>query len=165
MKDTVLLGEIVKPHGIKGSVKVNSYAESPESFVKMKNVILRDKSGMEKTYQVEHASKIGNKVILSFSGIRSRNDAEDLVGSQIAVTREMLPLLEDGEFYWCDLLGMEVYDTSGMYYGIIEHIFQTGSNDVYVVRGDNKKETLVPATYDAVAEICVSENKMTIFPL
>ena len=57
---------------------------------------------------------------------------------------------------------MEVHDTSGKYLGVIRKIFQTGSNDVYVIQGDGGEEILIPGTYDAVREIRISEKKMVV---
>lgn len=184
MSKEIVLGEIVKPHGVRGAVKVRSYADSPESFLKMKKITIlpgnckkKDTndvnislSNTENSFIVEKAGGMGGKVILKFRGLDSREDAEALVGSVITVVREDLPETEEGEYYWEDLIGMEVYDISGKYLGIIKSILQTGSNDVYVVEGagaktdKDKGEILIPGTYDAVREIDVAGKKMIVEP-
>lgn len=184
MSKEIVLGEIIKPHGVKGAVKVRSYADSPESFLKIKKITILPRSCKKNdiysgsnslsnagnTFIVEKAGGMGGKVILKFQGLDSREDVEALIGSVITVMREDLPETEEGEYYWEDLIGIEVYDISGRYLGIIKTILQTGSNDVYVVEGvggkadKGKDEILIPGTYDAIREINVSEKKMIVEP-
>ncbi|MBN1574000.1 MAG: 16S rRNA processing protein RimM [Deltaproteobacteria bacterium] len=176
MSREIVFGQIVKPHGIKGAVKVKSYAESPESFLQAKRIrILRDgqkdgdsdESPMESTFTVLNAGGMGQKVILKLQGLDSRDDAEALVGSIITVRREDLPETDEDEYYWDDLIGMEVYDVSGKYLGIIKKILETGSNDVYIVGVEGNEDTneiLVPGTRDAVREVNVPEKRMIIEP-
>ena len=158
----VILGQIIKPHGIKGYVKVISYAESPKSFKRTEALYVRSRNGRDMAYRVEDVNGKGNKVIIKLSGIDTRQDAERLIGSVILINRKDLPDTDDGEYYWYDLIGMEVHDSSGEYLGVIKKIFQTGSNDVYVIQGDEGEEILIPGTYEAVREIRISEKKMIV---
>lgn len=162
MKQEIILGEIIKPHGIKGYVKVISHAESPKSFTRAEALYVRPRNGRDRAYKVEDISGKGNKVIIKFSGIDTRQDAETLVGSVVFVSRKELPDTDDGEYYWHDLIGMEVHDSSGKYLGVIKKIIQTGSNDVYVVQGDMGEEILIPGIYDVVREVRISEKKMVV---
>ena len=162
MKREIILGEIVSPHGIKGYVKVASHAESTKSFKRTETVYVRHRDGEDMTYRVEDINGRGSKVFIKFSGVDTRQDAETLVGSVILVDRGELPETDDGEYYWYDLIDMEVHDTTGKYLGVIKKIFQTGSNDVYVVQGDKGDEILIPGTYDAVREVRISEKKMIV---
>jgi 16S rRNA processing protein RimM len=136
MKQEVILGEIVSPHGIKGYVNVVSHAESTKSFKRTETVCVRYRDGEDLTYRVEDVNGRGKKVIIKFFGVDTRENAETLVGSTILVNRKELPDTDDGEYYWYDLIDMEVCDTTGKYLGVIKKIFQTGSNDVYVVQGE-----------------------------
>jgi len=197
MSKEIVLGEIIKPHGIKGAIKVKSFAESPESFLKIKNIsifagssikndssiVSQGENRTKSTFTVEDAGGMGSKVILKLQGLNTREAAEALIGSVITTTRDNLPETDEGEYYWSDLIGLEVYDVSGKHLGIIKNVLLTGSNDVYVVEGLSGKcekgnrqvkkkqergkfdEILIPGTQDAVLEINLSENKMIIDPI
>ena len=192
ISNKIVLGKIIKPHGIKGAVKIISFAESPESFLKIKNIFIGNEGDnrTKSTFTVENAGGMGGKVILKLQGLNTREDAETLIGSVITTMRDNLPETDEGEYYWSDLIGLEVYDVSGKHFGIVKNVLPTGSNDVYVVEGlcgksdkgnksiksstnkeaKNKKERgffneiLIPGTHDAVLEIDLSENKMIINP-
>jgi len=164
LEGEIILGEVVKPHGIKGRVKVKNHAESSEIYHRAERLTFKTKEDILKTLVVKQTQEIGNCVILKLEGISSREDAEALTGSIILVSREELPVTEEDEYYWHDLLGMDVYDREGVYYGLIVNIIRTGSNDVYVVRGEKGREILVPGTYDAIHEIMIFDKKMIIEP-
>jgi 16S rRNA processing protein RimM len=160
----IILGEIVKPHGLNGAVKVRSFADSPESFIRPARVFLVSADGNRLEVSVRDASPMGRLVTLKLEGVHTREQAEDLVGSRIVVNREDLPDTDEDEFYWHDLIGMGVYDSTGSYYGIITSILPTGANDVFVVEGSTGEELLIPGTFDAVLEVNVPERKMVIEP-
>jgi 16S rRNA processing protein RimM len=161
----IILGEIVKPHGLNGAVKVRSFADSPESFTRPVHLFLVSADGKRSEVMVQNASPMGGLVTLKLEGVHTREQAQDLVGSQVVVSKEDLPDAEQDEFYWHDLLGMGVYDSTGAYYGIIISILPTGANDVFVVEGTKGQEILIPGTFDAVIEINVPERRMVIEPL
>jgi 16S rRNA processing protein RimM len=77
--------------------------------------------------------------------------------------REQLPELSEGEFYWCDLLGLTVKTDRGEILGLLTNIITTGSNDVYVVK-DDKRECLIPALDDVVLDINLDDGIMTVSP-
>lgn len=161
----IILGEIVKPHGLNGAVKVRSFADSPESFTMPVRLFLVSADGTRRQVSVQSASPMGKLVILRFETIDSIDQAEALVGSRIVVDRQDLPDTDEDEFYWDDLIGMGVYDSSGTYYGIITAILPTGANDVFVVEGTKGQEILIPGTFDAIVEVDVPGRKMVIEPL
>ena len=164
MKDDIVLGVIVKPHGLFGVVKVKSYADSPESFTGPTRLFLLSGDGLKKDISVQEARAMGKLVTLKISGVDTREEAEDLVGWSVMSRREDLPVVQEGEFYWHDLLGMEVYDVSGTYLGKVASILPTGSNDVFIVRGEKGDEILIPGTFDAIREVNVPDNRMIIEP-
>jgi 16S rRNA processing protein RimM len=161
----IILGEIVKPHGLNGAVKVKSFADSPESFIRLTRLFLVSADGKRLEVSVLNASPMGKLVTLKLEGIHTREQAEDLVGNRIVVDREDLPDTDEDEYYWHDLIGMKVYDSTGTYYGIITSILLTGANDVFVVEGTKGEEILIPGTFDAVLEVSIPERRMVIEPL
>jgi 16S rRNA processing protein RimM len=160
----ITLGEIVKPHGLNGAVKVKSFADSPESFIRPARIFLVSAAGDRVEISVRDASSMGKLVTLKIEGINTREQAEDLVGNRIVVDREDLPEADEDEYYWHDLIGMGVYDSAGTYYGIIISILPTGANDVFVVEGTKGEEILIPGIYEVILEVNISERRMVIEP-
>jgi 16S rRNA processing protein RimM len=164
MSDDIILGLIIKPHGLNGSIKVKSFADSLESFTEPKRLYLVTEDGQRHEITVEKASGMGKLLTVKLAEINTREAAEDVVGSQIVIKREDLPETQEDEYYWHDLLGMEVFDPDGNYYGVITAILPTGSNDVFVVEGKAGDEVLIPGTYEAILEVNIPEKKMIIEP-
>jgi len=154
----------VKPHGIKGAVKVKSYAESPEIFLASKYLSLRHDDGTRREVTIVRGGDMGNRLILKFDGIDTREDAEGLIGFSIVIDTDDLPETEKDEYYWHDLMNMEVMDGNGKQYGYIKQILPTGSNDVYIAVDDRGRETLIPATHDAVLDVSIPGRRMIIDP-
>lgn len=160
----LLVGKILRPHGVKGKVKARPYILSPSLFQIGREVFLKGRGGIHITLSVRAVQREKGDVILSFDGIENRSDAEKIRNFEIYVRRSDLPPLEEGEFYWDDILGMEVYDTEGKFYGCIKEIFPTGSNDVWVcVKG--KMEVLIPAIDTIVKEVDLRGRKVIIEPM
>ena len=141
----LLIGKIVGVHGIKGGVKVYSYAESPSIFKPDGPVLLEDKHSRRRTLSIRRAQPHKRVVLLSFKEIGTRNEAETLIGSKLFINKKELPEPEPGTYYWTDIIGLSVYRNNGDYIGKITSILPTGSNDVYIVRDENDIETLIPA--------------------
>jgi len=160
----IILGEIVKPHGLNGAVKVKSFADSPESYTRPARLFMVSADGNRIEISVRDASPMGKLVTLKIEGISTRQQAEALIGNRIVVNREDLPDADEDEYYWHDLIGMSVYDSTGAYYGIIISILPTGANDVFVVETVNGEEVLIPGTFEAILEVNIPERRMVIEP-
>jgi 16S rRNA processing protein RimM len=160
-KGYVLIGEIIGTHGIKGINKFRSYAESLEVFEPGSAILVRESGGRETSREINWVKHHGRTSLLSFKGINSRSQAEALVGAALFLPKAALPQLDDGSFYWCDLIGIAVYTTGDAYLGRIESIIETGSNDVYVVK-NKKKEVLVPALESVVKSVDLEQKRMRV---
>ena len=156
------IGKIVGAHGIKGAVKVYSYAESPSIFRPDSSILLEDKNGRRRSLTINWARTHKRGVILSFKGIGTRSDAEELIGAKLFIHKKELPEPEPGTYYWTDIIGLSVYRDDGDYLGKITSILPTGSNDVYIVRDEDNKETLIPALESVVLEIDLEQKKMLV---
>jgi 16S rRNA processing protein RimM len=164
LKDLVLIGHVIRPHGLTGLLRVVSYAQSTETFLLAGSVFLSmDKKEFFED-KVVSAKPHGSVCILKLSHIDSIDQAEKYKGAEILIKKESL-LKEDGdEFFWYELIGLDVYLLSGQYLGVLKNIFTTGGNDVYVVEGQ-EKEFLIPATQQVVKEINIGDKKMIISPV
>lgn len=142
-EERVFLGEVVAPFGIKGWVKIYSYTDPPEKILGYLPWILVHKEE-ERVVEPEAGKRHGRVVIAKLPGIDDRDQAEALRGAKIYVSRSAFPPTreEAGEFYWHDLIGMEVLDRSGKRLGRVVKLLETGANDVLVVRDGS--ELLIP---------------------
>jgi len=159
------IGKIVGAHGVKGNNKVHSYAESLSVFEPGRSILVINAQGIEKTFAIKWAKPHGRGALISLKGIDSRKSAEALIGSELFITQESLPVLEDGSYYWSDIIGLSVFTTDEQCIGRVESIIPTGSNDVYVVKDPSKdqdNETLIPALESVVLEIDLKHKTMRV---
>ena len=146
------IGKVVGTHGIRGHLKVLSHADSLDPFAPGKRLVLSHKGRPNRVFSVVSSRPHKRVVLLALQGIHTIEDAEPWVGCELRVSKETLPTLTEGNYYWFEIIGMDVYTVDGRSLGRVEAIFPTGSNDVYVVR-EGKKEILIPAIGSVVVEI------------
>jgi 16S rRNA processing protein RimM len=156
-----VFGEIVKTRGLRGCVKALSYLESQTIVDGLDFVYLESKSGLKSRYEIKKIDPSGKFLFLELDGISNIEKASELVGSKLLLPRELMGALLEDEYYWQDIIGLDVYSEDGCRLGRIESIFPTGSNDVYVCRGV-EKEILIPAIADVIVRISLEEHKMII---
>ena len=157
-KEYLEAGKIVNTHGIKGEVKIMPYTDVPEILAEFDRLFIgREKSEII----IERARVAKNMVIAKLEGVDTPEQAEKLRNSVLYMHRDDLELDEDTYFIQ-DLIGVEVKDCeTGEVYGKIADIMQTGANDVYVIKGNNR-EYLVPAIADVVMSTDIDRNEMII---
>lgn len=155
------LGQIVNVKGLKGEVKVNSFSEDNQRFEKLSEVIVKSKNN-QKIYSIEKVGYHKNQVIIKFKDINTVEEAEKLRNSMILIDREVLGDLPEGVYYIADLIGLDVYTESNEYLGKVEDIFNTGSNDIYVVKDELGKQKLLPGTEDVIKNIDLEKQKIIV---
>ena len=162
--DLILIGHVVRPHGLTGLLRIVSYAQSKETFLKAGSVLL--KTGENELYERKVVSIRPHRsiFILKLWGLNSTDQAEALRGAGIFIKKDSLLKKDEDEFFWYELLGLDVYLTTGKCLGVLKEIFPTGSNDVYVVQGQ-VKEFLIPAIDEVVKEINIPRKIMVISPI
>jgi 16S rRNA processing protein RimM len=161
----LLIGKIVGAHGIKGALKVISYAESASRYATGISLHIKDAEGVKGTAKIKWAKPHAKAILLSLEGITNRDHAEALLGADLFINRELLESPEDGTFYWQDIIGLTVVDVSNNFLGKVTEIIETGSNDVYVVQRIEKgrfKEVLVPALSRVVVDINLETGVMRV---
>ncbi len=144
--DEICVGHITGVQGLKGWVKVFSDTDPRENIVNYSPWILRAESSVQ-TLQVEGRLQ-GRLVLARLTGIESREAAAELVGNKIYIRPEQLPELAEGEYYWSDLIGMQVESVQAEVLGQVEDMMETGANDVMVVKGDRQR--LIPFVIDDI---------------
>jgi 16S rRNA processing protein RimM len=160
-KDLFPIGRVVKPHGVKGKIKVQYFGEDPNRFPLYREVFIENSTGRPQTYEVLEAIPQPPRLILRLKGIERIEEAEPLVGKEILVRRGALSDLKEEEYYWYDLLGMVVETEKGRRIGKVKEIFPTGANDVFVVDG-KRRELLLPATEEVIREIDLEKGVMKV---
>ncbi len=160
-KEYLEAGKIVTTHGIRGEVKIMPYTDSPDLLAEF------DRLFMGKEHReviIERSRVFKNTVIAKIEGVDTPEEAEKLRSKVLYMHRDDLELDEDTYFIQ-DLIGLEVRDAdTDEVYGKIADVIQTGANDVYVIKG-NDREYLVPAIADVVVSTDVDGGVMTIRPL
>jgi 16S rRNA processing protein RimM len=151
----VTVGRILSAHGIRGAVKVLPLSDFPARFktgvrLWLKGVPVR----------IRDSRWQGKNLTLQLEGIDDRNAAEAIAGEELLVP-EAAPLDEEGVYYQHDILGLTALDLQGDLLGEVVDIFSTGSNDVYVIRGE-RGELLLPALDDVVRDIDLASKTMTV---
>jgi 16S rRNA processing protein RimM len=160
-KDFLHIGRIVGVHGIRGYLKLYSFAESLERFASGECIRLQRRCGRPQIMTIRDFQAHGNACRIAFEGIDDRESAYALVDADLYIERSALPEPEEDAWYRQDLIGLEVFGTDGAYIGRIENIFATGSNDVLVVE-NHGAETLVPAIKSVVLEVDLAAGRMTV---
>ena len=157
----ILIGRLAGAHGIRGGLKLIPYAESLDVFEAGRQILMLDGNGAEAFYEVSEVRPQGRAAVLFLAGITRRSQAQALAGCDLFIDREELPPLAPGTYYWADLIGVEVVSVDGRHLGWLESIFETGSNDVYVVKHAGK-EILVPALVSVVKSVDLKARRMEV---
>ena len=147
--ESVLLGRIVGLFGVRGWVKVYSYTEPREAVLQYKGCLL-GRDGKWQPVEFAEGQRHGKSVIARIAGIDDRDRAAELIGAEIAVSREALPQPEEGTYYWSDLIGLQVVHQDGTVLGTIDSMLETGAHDVMVVKGE--QERLIPFVQNEVVK-------------
>lgn len=158
--DYFQVGAILKTHGIKGEVKVFPTTDNPKRFKKLKEVIVEpEKENI--VLEIESVKFFKNLVIVKFKGIENINDVEKYVKKNIFVSRDNAVKCQKNEYFIADLIGIKVMTDENEIIGDIVDVMQTGANDVYVVKTDDK-EVLIPAIKECILDVSLEERIMTI---
>ena len=163
----VAVGRIIGAHGREGEIRVKSTSDVPGRFDEGQTLyVSRDGvSPEEQTYQIARTRSTGSKgndiLIISLQGFRDRDQALRLAGLWLCVPQSEVPSAEEGEYFHYELLGLKVRTVEGEDLGEVAEILETGSNDVYVVKGA-AGEILVPALSKVVREIDIAAGLMVV---
>ena len=156
----LVVGEVLKPQGVRGEIKVRPITCDPMRFARMKQAYLARENGYEPV-AVRCVRIDPDAVYLTVEGIRDREQAEKLRGQLLYVDRaHAVKLPEDTEFI-CDLVGCRAAYDEGNDLGVLTEVLQPGAGDVYVFRGP-RGEVLVPALKRAVLQVSVAEKKILL---
>lgn len=150
----ISVGRLTGVFGIKGWVKVKSFTEPELQILDYSPWWLKTQHGV-KSVEIDDAQRHANGLVVHIKGIDDRDQAAALTPVDIAVEKALLPNLEEGEFYWHELIGLTVvsdFEGASYHLGVVEQMLETGANDVLVVKATtdsvDDRERLVPYVPD-----------------
>jgi len=158
----ITIGRVQKPHGVKGELKIELLTDHPDRFASLSRVFLTSPRGEERQCTVAAVrSGRDGKPLLLLTGYDSPEKARELNGWLVQIPEEEAVPLPEGQYYWFELIGMEVESESGERLGRIVDIFPTGSNDVYVMQA-GQREIYLPATKEVIRQVDRTAKRMVI---
>jgi len=161
-EETLLhVGKISGVFGIKGWVKVFSFTGYREDILQYSPWQLK-KNGVTKHIEIVAGQLQNQLVVAQLKGIDDRNAAEALIGWEIFIEKSQLPPVKENEYYWSDLIGLEVENTEGVMLGVIDSLLETGANDVIVVQDEERQHAIPFIQPQVVLEIDLAARKMRV---
>jgi len=132
------VGKISGVFGIKGWVKVFSFTNPRENILTYSPWLLK-KEGETKSFNVVDGQLQSKTIVAQLSGIDDRDQAAGLTGWDVFITRDQLPEADKGEYYWSELIGLNVETVQGVMLGVVDSLLETGANDVIIVQGERER--------------------------
>jgi 16S rRNA processing protein RimM len=164
VKCQIIVGRMGGAHGVRGWMKIMSYTRPKENIFNYSPWLIHI-DDMWREIKVEESQQRGERLLVKLSGIDSPEEARLYLDCDIAIKREQLPHLAEGEYYWHDLIGLEVFNQDEISLGRIIKITETGANDVLVINkeGEEKKNILIPLVMDVyVKQVDLNANTMHV---
>ncbi|MBD3658163.1 MULTISPECIES: ribosome maturation factor RimM [Marinobacter] len=161
-----VIGRITSVFGVKGWLKVFSYTDPKDGILNYRDwTLVHD--GKRIPARLEEGRRQGQGIVVRLKGIDDRDVALTYSGAEIRVPTEELPALPEGEYYWHQLEGLEVFTVDGECFGFVHHLVETGANDVLVVRASessiDQRERLIPYLPDQVVrEVDLAANRLVV---
>ncbi len=162
-QELIAIGKVVKPHGIKGEIKIVAFSGWAEDLLGFKEVLLGTGNQLN-SYKVTKCRVQSKYTVFKLEDISDRDAAESLTGQELHIEKDNLPDIGPDEYYWHEMEGMEVFTEEGRRLGVVSSLLATGANDVLVVK-DNKHEYLIPVIDDVIIKRDMDARSIIIAPL
>jgi 16S rRNA processing protein RimM len=154
------VGKLRGPFGLIGEMKFASFIDDLDVFAQGKEIYL-GKSFTRRN--IASMRKSGNALLIRLEGINNPEDARIFANQMLYIPADRMPILEEGKFYYLQLIGIQVEDVEGNRMGEIVEIIETGANDVYVIFDkEEEKEILIPAIQSVIMKIDIESNRMVV---
>ncbi len=158
----ITIAKIGRKFGVRGYFNLISFTSPPENILNFKSILIQYKSDWA-LYEVESIKpKNKNIFICKLKTISTPEEASKLTNCEAAVYREQLPNLDEREYYWVDLIGLKVCNKNGELIGTISDMIETKANDIIKVKRINKKSILIPYIDEAISNIDLNSQIMTV---
>lgn len=144
------VGKISGVFGVKGWLKVFSFTDPRDNILNYKPLYMKQQGQWVKV-EVTGGKLQGKAIVMSLKQVTDRNLAMPLMGAELAIQRSQLKVAAEDEYYWADLIGLNVVNQQDVLLGQVDHLLETGANDVLVVKtADVETEMLIPFVFDEV---------------
>ena len=161
MEEYFEIGQIVNTSGLKGILKIKPFTDDIKKFSNLKTIYIKTKSGLTE-FKIEQVRYVKNMVMLKLAGIDTVEEAEKYRNLYIKILRDQEEELEEGSYYVVDILGCKVNTDANQELGKIVDVFQTGSNDVDVVKDEQGKQILLPAIKQVIKNVDIKNKIITV---
>jgi 16S rRNA processing protein RimM len=159
----LILGEVLRPHGVRGELRIRILTDYPERIVAGKTIYLAEAiDGKTTPYQVEHLRTNKEFGLLKLRGIEDRDQAEFLRELLVLTDIDDAVPLDEGEFYLYELIGLDVQTEDGEPLGKLVEVLETGANDVYIVDSPRYGEILIPAIDETILKTDIGAGVMRV---
>ncbi len=153
------MGRVSAPHGVKGWIKVQPFTQEIDGLLGYPQWWL-GRDGEWRQHRIAEAAVHGALVLARVEGCTDREAAVALKGAEVAIPRCLLPENREGEYYWSDLLGMEVVNRRGEHLGRVAKVLETGANNVLVLEGE--QELLVPFVDSVILNVDLAGGRLSV---
>ena len=155
----LVVGEILKPFGFRGEVKIKLITDYPANLIKQKTVYIGDKA---RAFQVERARLHSQYILMKFIGFDTDTSVAKLRGELVQIPQANAAKLKKNQYFHHQIIGLNAVTTSGEPLGVVEEILETGANDIYLVRTPADKEILLPAIKSVIKKIDLDTKTITV---
>ena len=166
VNDLVVMGRVVAPYGVFGWLKIVPDTEEFDGLLDYKTWwVGKSESGKDNDWRelkVESAKTHNDVLVVKLQGIDDRDAAFACKGKQVAVPRALLPKLKAEEYYWSDLIGLNVKNQQNVDFGKITDVFATGANDVVVAKSEDGIERLIPYIAQVIINVDLAAKIMLV---
>ncbi|MCW2308608.1 ribosome maturation factor RimM [Rhodobium gokarnense] len=158
--DRILLGQIGAAHGIRGEVRLKSFTEPPEAIADYGAL----SAGNGREFEIIDWRASKGVLIVRLNGVKDRNAAEALNGTELFVSRDQLGAPEEDEFFHADLIGLDAVDVDGMPFGKVIAVHDFGAGDLLEIKPADRPSAYLPFTLEAVPEVDIAAGRIVVAP-
>lgn len=161
----IVVGEVIKPHGLAGEFSIVSHVDSPEFFDLVPRLYLRSSpQAQPRLIRVQSWRAHNSRVLLTLDQVKTRDEVDLLRRAEILVREEDMPPRQEGDIYLRELIGAEVFLPSGALLGRIHAVSDATGQELWTIRTEDGREVLFPAHDDLILEVDLSRNMIRIDP-
>lgn len=153
------MGRVVAPYAVKGWLKLQTFTEYQDGLLDYE-IWRVGRDGNWRDYRVLDGKVHGQYLLASLEGVTDRDAAEALMGMDVAVLREEMPEAEEDEYYWDELIGLDVENIQGEALGRVSGLLETGANDVLQVQGERMR--LIPFVEAYIQSVDLEAGKIVV---
>jgi len=159
MQNKIILGRLGTVHGVQGWIKLHSFTH-PSSNILNHIQDWQIKDPQWTPLPIEKHKAHGDGYVIKIKGIDDREIAKRFTNKDIAIERDLLPETQPNEYYWSDLEGLSVITQEGVTLGKIDHLMNSGANDILVVKGDRKR--LLPFLKHVIVKVDMEAQQIIV---